>query len=54
MAMSWAIRSKAGWRRKIRDPVIMEKWRREATEKQEKVVLEKKMTPNMVCVFFPS
>lgn len=51
IAMSWAIRSKTGWRAKIKDPIIMEKWRREATEKQKEVVLEHKMTANMVSVF---
>lgn len=51
IAMSWAIRSKTGWRAKIKDPIIMEKWRREATEKQKEFVMEQKMTANMVSVF---
>jgi hypothetical protein len=47
-ALSWAIRSKPEWRIKMQDPVILEKWRKEALEQQEPLPLEYKMTPNMV------
>ncbi|KAJ7145794.1 hypothetical protein C8R44DRAFT_755899 [Mycena epipterygia] len=47
-ALSWAIRSKPGWRHKILDQMILEKWRKEALEQQEPLPLEEKMTINMV------
>ncbi|KAJ7499600.1 hypothetical protein FB451DRAFT_1118690 [Mycena latifolia] len=46
--LSWAIRSKPEWQRKMCDPVIMEKWRKEALEQQEGLHLNGQMTPNMV------
>ncbi|KAJ7159169.1 hypothetical protein C8R43DRAFT_994974 [Mycena crocata] len=46
--LSWAIRSKPDWQRKISDPVIMQKWRKEALDQQEDLPLEQKLTPNMV------
>lgn len=48
IGLSWAIRSKPGWRDKIKNPVIVEKWRKEVSVMQNEVVLEKKLTPNMV------
>ncbi|KAJ7982914.1 hypothetical protein DFH06DRAFT_1171871 [Mycena polygramma] len=49
--LSWAIRSKPEWQRKMADPLIMEKWRTEALEQQEnkRTVAEfDKMTPKMI------
>ncbi|KAJ7499568.1 hypothetical protein FB451DRAFT_1205882 [Mycena latifolia] len=46
--LSWAIRSKPEWQRKIFDPVIMDKWRKEALEQQEGLHINEKMTANMV------
>ncbi|KAJ7705346.1 hypothetical protein B0H17DRAFT_920489, partial [Mycena rosella] len=46
--LSWAIRSKPEWQRKICDPEIIEKWRKEALEQQESIDLAEKMTHNMV------
>lgn len=39
----------------MKNPDIMEKWRTEASEQQEKLAVEKQMTPNMVglCVSGP-
>ncbi|KAJ7083091.1 hypothetical protein B0H15DRAFT_923966 [Mycena belliarum] len=47
-ALSWAIRSKPEWQRKMRDSVIMEKWRKEALEQQADVHINEKITANMV------
>ncbi|KAJ7482202.1 hypothetical protein B0H11DRAFT_2173252 [Mycena galericulata] len=47
-ALSWAIRAKPGWRHKMENVEILEKWRKEALEQQEPLPLEKKMTSNMV------
>ncbi|KAJ7121240.1 hypothetical protein C8R43DRAFT_1033512 [Mycena crocata] len=47
-ALSWAIRSKPEWQRKMNDPMIFEKWRKEALDQQESLPLEEKMTSNMV------
>ncbi|KAJ6553919.1 hypothetical protein DFH09DRAFT_1166249 [Mycena vulgaris] len=46
--LSWAIRSKPDWQRKMADPVIMEKWRKEALDQQEDLHVNQKMTVNMV------
>ncbi|KAJ7638378.1 hypothetical protein FB45DRAFT_1131961 [Roridomyces roridus] len=46
--LSWAIRSKPDWQKKITDESILEKWRREALEQQANVPDEKKLTSNMV------
>ncbi|KAJ7047947.1 hypothetical protein C8F04DRAFT_1247547 [Mycena alexandri] len=46
--LSWAIRSKPEWQRKVADPSIMEKWRTEALDQQEGLRDEDKLTPNMV------
>ncbi|KAJ6530430.1 hypothetical protein DFH09DRAFT_1250363 [Mycena vulgaris] len=46
--LSWAIRSKPDWQRKMADPVIMEKWRKEALDQQESLHVNQKMTVNMV------
>ncbi|KAJ7982958.1 hypothetical protein DFH06DRAFT_1440513, partial [Mycena polygramma] len=47
-ALSWAIRSKPEWQRKITDPTIMEKWRKEALDQQAGLRIEEQMTANMV------
>ncbi|KAJ7477040.1 hypothetical protein B0H11DRAFT_1308233 [Mycena galericulata] len=47
-ALSWAIRSKPEWQRKMKDPVILERWRKEALEQQEHLPVEEKLTLNMV------
>ncbi|KAJ6583180.1 hypothetical protein B0H10DRAFT_2097775 [Mycena sp. CBHHK59/15] len=46
--LSWAIRSKSEWQRKITDSAILEKWRKEALDQQAALPLEEKMTPNMI------
>ncbi|KAF8173746.1 hypothetical protein K438DRAFT_1849902 [Mycena galopus ATCC 62051] len=46
--LSWAIRSKHEWQRKISDPAIVEKWRKEALDQQESLKVEKRLTPNMI------
>ncbi|KAJ7910268.1 hypothetical protein B0H13DRAFT_2012690 [Mycena leptocephala] len=46
--LSWAIRSKPEWQRKILDQSIMEKWRKEALDQQEGLQVEQKLTKNMV------
>ncbi|KAJ7717667.1 hypothetical protein B0H16DRAFT_1610617 [Mycena metata] len=46
--LSWAIRSKPEWQRKMTDMSIMGKWRKEALDQQEVLPLEQKLTPNMV------
>ncbi|KAJ7638379.1 hypothetical protein FB45DRAFT_1023175 [Roridomyces roridus] len=46
--LSWAIRSKPEWQRKITDATIMEKWRQEALDQQENTPVEQKMTPKMI------
>ncbi|KAJ7499569.1 hypothetical protein FB451DRAFT_1347700 [Mycena latifolia] len=46
--LSWAIRSKPEWQRKMCDPLIMEKWRKEALEQQEGLHINEKITTNMV------
>ncbi|KAJ7911050.1 hypothetical protein B0H13DRAFT_2010372 [Mycena leptocephala] len=46
--LSWAIRSKPEWQRKILDQSIMEKWRKEALDQQEDSRVEQKLTKNMV------
>ncbi|KAJ7477300.1 hypothetical protein B0H11DRAFT_2030637 [Mycena galericulata] len=46
--LSWAIRTKPEWQRKISDSFIMDKWRKEALEQQENLPVEEKLTPNMV------
>ncbi|KAJ7190216.1 hypothetical protein GGX14DRAFT_483562 [Mycena pura] len=46
--LSWAIRSKPEWQRKILDPAILEKWRKEALDQQEGLLAHKKLTKNMV------
>ncbi|KAF8146493.1 hypothetical protein K438DRAFT_1734716 [Mycena galopus ATCC 62051] len=46
--LSWAIRSKPEWQRKISDPAIVEKWRKEALDQQESLKVEKRLTPNMI------
>ncbi|KAJ7367576.1 hypothetical protein DFH08DRAFT_760827 [Mycena albidolilacea] len=46
--LSWAIRSKPEWQRKISNPSVVEKWRKEAMDQQEGVRVEKRLTPNMV------
>ncbi|KAF7354698.1 hypothetical protein MSAN_01383500 [Mycena sanguinolenta] len=47
-ALSWAIRSKPEWQRKSSDPIIVEKWRKEALDQQKGLMLEQKLTPNMI------
>ncbi|KAJ7174274.1 hypothetical protein C8R46DRAFT_1161108 [Mycena filopes] len=47
-ALSWAIRSKPEWQRKMLDQSIMEKWRKEALDQQEALLLAEKLTQNMV------
>ncbi|KAJ6579479.1 hypothetical protein DFH09DRAFT_1275846 [Mycena vulgaris] len=47
-ALSWAIRSKPDWQRKLAGPVIVAKWRKEALDQQEGVHINEKMTVNMV------
>ncbi|KAJ6473292.1 hypothetical protein C8R45DRAFT_874563 [Mycena sanguinolenta] len=47
-ALSWAIRSKPDWQRKSSDPVILEKWRKEALDQQDSLKVEQKLTPNMI------
>jgi hypothetical protein len=47
-ALSWAIRSKPEWQRKIADPAIIEKWRKEALDQQDDLPVERKLTSNMV------
>ncbi|KAJ7699664.1 hypothetical protein B0H17DRAFT_1328251 [Mycena rosella] len=47
-ALSWAIRSKPEWQRKIIDSVIMDKWRKEALDQQEALHINEKRTPNMI------
>jgi hypothetical protein len=49
--LSWAIRNKPEWQRKISDPSVVEKWRKEAMDQQEGVRVEKRLTPNMVRTF---
>ncbi|KAJ7619042.1 hypothetical protein B0H17DRAFT_1219766 [Mycena rosella] len=46
--LSWAIRSKVEWQRKMADPLIMDKWRKEALEQQDSLPVEQQLTPNMV------
>jgi hypothetical protein len=46
--LSWAIRSKPEWQRKISDSSIVEKWRKEALDQQQTLPVEQKLTPNMV------
>ncbi|KAJ7213212.1 hypothetical protein B0H12DRAFT_1194877 [Mycena haematopus] len=46
--LSWAIRSKSEWQRKISDPAIMEKWREEALHQQDGLKVEQKLSPNMI------
>ncbi|KAK7061191.1 hypothetical protein R3P38DRAFT_2828031 [Favolaschia claudopus] len=47
-ALSWAIRSKPEWQRKLADPLILEKWRKEALEQQQDLPVSQQLTPNMV------
>ncbi|KAJ7122793.1 hypothetical protein C8R44DRAFT_621154 [Mycena epipterygia] len=47
-SLSWAIRSKPEWQRKITDPGIMNKWRKEALDQQDGLPLQQKLTPNMI------
>jgi hypothetical protein len=47
-ALSWAIRSKPEWQRKIDDASIIEKWRKEALDQQADLPVEERLTPNMV------
>ncbi|KAJ7725100.1 hypothetical protein B0H16DRAFT_1665936 [Mycena metata] len=47
-ALSWAIRSKPEWQRKISDAIILDKWRTEALAQQHALRIEEKLTPNMV------
>ncbi|KAJ7730996.1 hypothetical protein DFH07DRAFT_157452 [Mycena maculata] len=47
-SLSWAIRSKPEWQRKVADPAIMDKWRKEALAQQESLPIEEKLTANMV------
>ncbi|KAJ7499546.1 hypothetical protein FB451DRAFT_1073796 [Mycena latifolia] len=46
--LSWAIRSKPDWQRKMCDPIIMDKWRKEALKQQEHLPVEDKLTTNMI------
>ncbi|KAF8173759.1 hypothetical protein K438DRAFT_1849927 [Mycena galopus ATCC 62051] len=46
--LSWAIRTKPEWQRKISDPAIVEKWRKEALNQQESLNIEERLTPNMI------
>ncbi|KAJ7854857.1 hypothetical protein B0H13DRAFT_2673278 [Mycena leptocephala] len=46
--LSWAIRSKPEWQRKISDSSIVEKWRKEALDQQQTLPVEQKLTPNMI------
>ncbi|KAJ7982922.1 hypothetical protein DFH06DRAFT_1171924 [Mycena polygramma] len=46
--LSWAIRSKPEWQRKMADSSIMEKWRTEALKQQENVPDFVKLTPKMI------
>lgn len=46
--LSWTIRSKPEWQRKMSDPAIMEKWRKEALDQQDGLPVEQKLTKNMV------
>ncbi|KAJ6466047.1 hypothetical protein C8R47DRAFT_1154290 [Mycena vitilis] len=47
-ALSWAIRSKPEWQRKITDSAIMEKWRKEALDQKGSLRIEEQMTATMV------
>ena len=47
-ALSWAIRNKPEWQRKMNDPIILEKWRKEALDQQEVLHINEKLTTNMV------
>ncbi|KAJ6516508.1 hypothetical protein C8R45DRAFT_890199 [Mycena sanguinolenta] len=47
-ALSWAIRSKPEWQRKMADPAIMNKWRKEALDQQADLRVEERLTANMV------
>ncbi|KAJ7031095.1 hypothetical protein C8F04DRAFT_1211549 [Mycena alexandri] len=47
-ALSWAIRSKPEWQRKISDPIILGKWRKEALDQQNALRIEERLTLNMI------
>lgn len=47
-AMSHAIREKARWWEKIKNPEVMARWRKEALEQQEPLPRHRKLTGVMV------
>ena len=48
--LSWAIRQKMNWQKKIQSEDIVAKWRDEAASSQEGLTEDVKLTPNMVSI----
>ncbi|KAJ7031089.1 hypothetical protein C8F04DRAFT_960770, partial [Mycena alexandri] len=46
-ALSWVIRRKPQWQQKVSNPILLEKWRKEALDQQRALRIEEKLTSNM-------